>query len=717
VNKLLIQLLLVFALLSPGSGFGAGEVSAPAESSIDLELRVLKSALLNGPDKQNRDDAAMVLLGRNEPEARQILIEVLGVADNFAARSSICHLLIENSDTLVGKDIFLEPLIAILVEGDAISAKLAAEALDIFEYRAISTQFAELLRNPESSKQVRLNVISALKLWPAEKGAIFELVELLDDPDNEVVVAASEALPLWVPVNLSKQRILGYVGRMSHNAIIRQSMDYQEKELRRLEADLQRFQTLFLASLDREYEQLDEIQRGSLLVARLGEELSVQKLWALDKIDQRSAAVVLPDPDAGIALMKLISDADRQVRLKTANVLLGMSNLNPAEKLLGQLKVEKYADVKLAIFQAMGEACLFAFSPGSVIELPAAIKHETLVLAGEYLASADSAQAGAGAKVLRKMLELNGLEHGETEKYLKLLADRYVEAAGSEDGLDGVILNAMAKLCVQGSYKGKAAVLYRDYFVQALAVGKSEVTRKAAVDGLVNIDMASAFELFKAKGLYNDKLTAIRKATITLAKDFGKADDIDWLMKKLGQNGEGELSWEAVLSILESQKAAVAVQLADKVEAAGQGNLLNDLLAVALKLAQEEDAANLVAEITERQRIILLKTHLKAQNADQVAKLVTDLLAESDISANSEISVLISQFFASKVKAEAKNALFSELSAVKIDPSAPRPLWAGQLKGWAEKYGFKITPMDKEEAKPEAGDTPIDEAAGKAEIK
>jgi hypothetical protein len=100
-----------------------------------------------------------------------------------------------------------------------------------------------------------------------------------------------------------------------------------------------------------------------------------------------------------------------------------------------------------------------------------------------------------------------------------------------------------------------------------------------------------------------------------------------------------------------------------------------------------------------------------------VAKLVTDLLAESDISANSEISVLISQFFASKIKAEAKNALFSELSAVKIDPSAPRPLWAGQLNGWAEKYEFKAMPVDKEEAKPEAGDTPIDEAAGRAEIK
>ena len=79
--------------------------------------------------------------------------------------------------------------------------------------------------------------------------------------------------------------------------------------------------------------------------------------------------------------MSLVSDEDRHVRLETAKVLYRMSDRNPGAKLLAQIKVEEYEDVRLAIFEALGEACYFAFSEGSKIELDASVRDETLEFA------------------------------------------------------------------------------------------------------------------------------------------------------------------------------------------------------------------------------------------------------------------------------------------------------------------------------------------------
>jgi len=66
-------------------------------------------------------------------------------------------------------------------------------------------------------------------------------------------------------------------------------------------------------------------------------------------------------------LLDLVSNKNRQVRLKTAQLLALMWELNSAQRLLGQLEVETDAAVKQELFVALGGACYFAsLSAGTI---------------------------------------------------------------------------------------------------------------------------------------------------------------------------------------------------------------------------------------------------------------------------------------------------------------------------------------------------------------
>ena len=71
--------------------------------------------------------------------------------------------------------------------------------------------------------------------------------------------------------------------------------------------------------------------------------------------------------------------------------------------------------------KALGEACYFAFSPGSSITLPESIYSETLEIALNYLRSDQPATAKIGADVIRKLLEPNGIDSYEAAVYLTAL--------------------------------------------------------------------------------------------------------------------------------------------------------------------------------------------------------------------------------------------------------------------------------------------------------
>ena len=183
-----------------GSVFAADPPVAAPESPSARQLRINKTALLQGPTQENRHDAAMALLNSTDVNARKVLIETLALTDNPAGRQAICGALVSSrisSQTIPNKGDFLVPLLAMMATEQVQDAQLAAEAMLIFDFTELAAQLKEIRLSANTAKHVRLNIIYALELRHSDKKAIAELVEFLGDPDKDVAAAAGAALPYW----------------------------------------------------------------------------------------------------------------------------------------------------------------------------------------------------------------------------------------------------------------------------------------------------------------------------------------------------------------------------------------------------------------------------------------------------------------------------------------------------------------------------------------
>jgi HEAT repeat protein len=669
----------------------ANVVSNGLEMDSARQLRIYKDALLRGASEQSRTDAAIELLLRADKASRGILLEALVSKDNAGARQAVCRGLISCralGAVIKNRNDFREGLVGILVDEEGVDAQLAAEAMLVFKYREIRDRLEKLVRAGELDRGIRLNVVYALKLRP-DKEAMSELIRLLDDGDSEVAGAAENALQdsFGIPVGTDKEvwrTILQDLQRKSPSEIRRERLLQQEVKMRKLEAERALWRGLYLAALDREYEASDETTRGVLLVEKLGSELGAVKLWALDKISRRSSGTVLP-AEFGPRLIGLISDEDRTVRLETAKVLSKMSNLNPAQKLLEQFEVEKYDGVRLAIFEALGEACYYAFSPGSEIELAGEVRNKTLELAGRYIIEKDAAKAKKGAEVVRKLLAFEGLETALAEKYLVLVGGRYEKSKVGEGSLRGELLAVMAMLCGRSSYYRLSAIkLFEDAFMEGLVVEDDNAVREAAVGGVINIDKVTALALFKERGLVDDDSDTVRKAVIEVTGEVGDGEDLVWVAEKIGSNGEGELAYQAMREILRRQKASVVAEWAGRLAggAASDGQM-RDLLEMAEDKAVGEKATDILLSV----RAALVEIYLAGGDAEKVGRVMTAQLRQNDLGAGDVLVAKVDAYLDSgEVEAEAKARLIGVLEGVEVEGAeGVRVKWTEQVKAWRER--------------------------------
>ena len=729
----IICLMLLCAALCSVPGFGGeglpvvGSVVGPAaepDADAARQLRIYEEALLRGSTDQSRTDAAVELLRRGDDGALEVLMKALLNAEYAGGRQAVCRGLITSlswSDNLSSRKPFLEPLLGLLIDEAGTDARLAAEALLVFRYAEVGERLSRLARMTELDRQVRLNVIYALRLWP-DKEAILELVNLLDDADGEVGAAAAAALPYWIPAGTDKQAILQELQRKAPDEIIKARLEGLQQQMARLEAEGELWKKLYLGALDREYEKSDEDGKGRMLVEKLASEYGPVRLWAVNK----TAAFTGPRPKAfRDNLLALLSDREREIRLAAARVLANMSALDPADRLLTQLKAETYSDVSLAIFDALGEACFFAFSPGSPITLNESIRTETLAIAGEYLQNKDVRVATQGAEVLGKLLELNNLEADGAEAYLGLLAGRYQQAKGTISPLRGELLHVMARLCGNGVHQQEAAWLFGQFFLEGLGTAEDNAVREAAAAGLVNIDKSVAFRLFKDTGLANDASLVVRRAVVKLAGELGGKEDVTWLSERINGNGEAEAAWQAMRDILLREDGATVYAWAQKV-AAGEDTFghARELLEMAEKKAEgEKDATLLRAARTnlcdwygqrgdyaktidyagqllaastdsvemEKLRLRLLEAYLQTADAARAAQLLTERLTVRDMGAEDAFMTRIGAFLGLRdINPGTKTAVVEALDGIK--PPAARPRWTAQLKIWRQMVAAKATP-------------------------
>ncbi len=670
-------------------------VKVDVESESASKLRFVKTTLLNGPTAQDRLDASAELLYGKDKASRQIVLEILEIKDNSPARQAICKTIINSRLAIPDKSDLRKPLLAILRESNEQDAKFAAQATLIFEFSEIADDLTELITTTGIERNVRLNALYALQLRPVEKQAVATIASLMSDKDKLVAQAARQAIPYWIPEGMTDREILRYIRHLTQGEITHKWIDVQEKEARRLDMELERWRTLYLSSLSREYETADDTEKGNILLSRLGSDLADVRLWALGKISTLSPSVILP-PEFNAQLLGILSDSNKTVRLTTARIFSQMSDRNPAEKLLAQFKVEEYDEIKLELFKALGEACYYAFSAGSTFKVTEEIRSATLIISEQYLSNDDADKASVAAEVIRKMLEPNGLDSFLVSKYLKLLSARFARARDHDNALAAKILGEMARLCAQSAHRKITSRLYGTFFLNGLDEKDNEPIRRTSVTGLINIDKTTALETFKTRSMIDDPSESIRSAVIVLAGQTGNPDDIKWLCKRLQTNGEAASAWEAIKEILQRQKAADILAWADKLafDKLSQDRIMV-LLTMGEKKAELENNDELINAIRTKLRPIQLDVYLKAGNLDKAVQIVASSLIEADMPAKHPLAMVIDTYMGI-ASLEQKTSLIKALTKISTAETnaTNRPVFGKLIKTWELKLNPSPPPTE-----------------------
>ncbi len=698
-QRVFIALLIAVSLGSVSCIASSQEEAAAVEVTEQenaRQLRIFREALLQGSTEEVRIEAAVELLLRNDTSGREVLIEALSIADNPQAQEAVCKALFisRGQERMVeSRQIFLEPLMLILLESPFDQAAEAAKALLIFEYQDIETRLNDILNDSQLDQQSHINAVYAIQVR-SEPQALRSLIRLLDNPDKAISRVAANAMQeeFGIPVGTSSEDLK----QKSPDEIRREGMLGLKRNLHRVQTERDRWKTLYLSSLDKQYDASDEAGRAKMTLEMLDVDLAALRIWALDKVTQYQAA----DRDAlREKLFVLLSDEFRDVRLQTAKVLNNMSALNPAVVLLEHYEKEKDPEVALAMFEALGEACFYAFSPGSQIELSPDIKAKTLDIAAGYLVAEQTETSRKGAGAIRKILELNDLDEDALLYYLTLLDERFQKTIGNNAVLRADLLSVMADLCGQGMAKAQSGKLYQGYFVEAMAVEDNPPLRLAAIKGMASVDPVKALELLKQYRVTEDTNPAVRKAVIELAGATGSAEDLDWMLGMMNANGQTGQTWQAIKAVCQRQKPTFLIEWLPVLGGNGErGEYVLEILDLAEEKALAETESELLIQI--REKIIrwyaekraweqgtaylnkiefaiadtpfkdnvlsdIFEIYLYSGNADEMLQILNYELVKENFEANSPIFKYLSSFFDSDtVSMEDKRSVLDKLQTV-----------------------------------------------------
>jgi HEAT repeat protein len=318
--------------------------AVPLETTVDTQLQLYKEALTSrGSSPQMRISAAELLLFSDDAAARQILLDVLKQSENSPARIAVCRALSDariRLKPIKDKQDFVQPLCGILIAEDSGIAKLAAEATLIYEYDQISKSLEGILSDSSLTPGARLNAVYALKLQPDMRAAI-KLIELLDDPEAQVVAASERALEsLGIPVAKdaeARQEVIAQIKHRGSEEFLREQMVRKGNQVRRLEGEREMWRNQYLAAMEKYYGSIKEQKavRDVVLVENLSSSQAPVKLWALEKVSQLLVGTPNPELPAelGPILLGLLSDKNREVRVRTAGLLPLIGGADSAERL------------------------------------------------------------------------------------------------------------------------------------------------------------------------------------------------------------------------------------------------------------------------------------------------------------------------------------------------------------------------------------------------
>ncbi len=722
-------------MAGPDRGGVVVGVAEPVKAAeLDPQLTLFKGALLDkGSSDQMRVNAAAVMLQSDNPLAREIVLVALKQAENGAVRDAVCKALIQagmERRAMSDVDDFIEPLLGAMAADSSTTAKLAAEATVVFPYERISEQLDTLINDDSAPLKAKLIAVYALELYPDVRAAI-ALLSLVDNPQQELADEARRAL-LALGISpgddaAARKGIIKQLKAEDPTVFLQKRLIRKESLIRSAKAELTLWQNRYLMALAEVYTAIaDDAEKAKFLAGHLGGSETVVRLWALERIRQDRVGT-RPNPklpsEVGAVLVALISDSDRNVRLKTAGVLPFMTEVDSAQQLLAQLGNEQDGEVRMELFSALSRACYIAFLPSSKVKIAPEIRKQTLEWATAYLSDDAAEKVRKGAEALRMLLDQNGLTDSEADKYFGLLAKKYVSLKKDSDGLlRGELLSVMASLCGPQSVRRDLSIRQFEPVFETALNDKTDSVREAAVDGLAYIDKAAALKRLR-KDFVNDGSIIVRKKLINLAGEVGGKEDLPWLAGKIGANSESEPAWQAMLKIFSGVDTDVLSAWVENIVAETGGIRASDgqkitFFEMAERKAVAEDKPQMLQEVRESladlykrtgqfelaadyldrlyetaatakaKRVILpdlMYVYLRIPDVDLASRLLEDCLLEQDLDSNDAILRSVDDYFAELPMGADPNELLDAFAKIQVPRG--RPLWQNRLRGWMIRFG------------------------------
>jgi len=382
----------------------------PAETpKADPELVRLRDFVV-GSDRSlaTRRDAAEVLLDKDTPAARAILVEalagpapsepVLAVLEAIAGRES-------------AHAAFVEPLMTLLKSDDEPTRLAAAAAFAPYQGNdKVRTRLTDLAGAPDAPVAVRVAAVGALGRL-MDKSSIEALVHLTGDPKPPVAAAAAEALADMTGLKdfgVSHDTWADWWKKHepdSETFLLANLLRRCREEARRHDTALDRLQARLIRHLTALYDVADAKEKARLALAHL--EDAVPQVRALGA--GQAAALARDVYGAGdgaarqtyseliAAALKHVNDDDPAVRAAAAAAVAAWRETPAAAVLLARLEVEKSPEVRAALAGALGGLKSVEAVPKLILMLDTAGEPEVLRAAGALGAIGEKGSPGAAA--------------------------------------------------------------------------------------------------------------------------------------------------------------------------------------------------------------------------------------------------------------------------------------------------------------------------------
>lgn len=378
---------------APGNGLRpraeTHRLSVEQQQEMQLLLDLVDDVKL---DMDKRVGAAAGLLGRTWPQARDALVERLAGNSPPTVKLAIARALAGQSTP---PQQFVQPLIDLIGTEDEALNQAVGVALGRYENHDVSERLAGVATDGDASLAARRGAIAAMAEH-RRPGTVGVLVELAANPDQPAIGSAAAAA-LQRATGISQFGDDGGAWArwwqenkdLSPDRWLEQLVDSLSSRNRELHARAEQLTGRLTDAYTRLYIATPIEQRPALLKQMLSDPIESLRFVAMNQIERALLNAQPIGPEIRQIVLEHLSDANAQVRAKSAALLRDLGEESAADAVAERLLAEHEPSVQVAYLSLL-TTMPRAQAVGSAMVLLG--REETRAAAAGCLAAAEQAQ-------------------------------------------------------------------------------------------------------------------------------------------------------------------------------------------------------------------------------------------------------------------------------------------------------------------------------------